>query len=887
MSVRYSPLFIVTRFFAISLLLTGSSEVISAETLRVTRDLQVFYSFDQSQGAYIKDRSGVGQPLDLKIDHPASVEWKSDRLQILKPTMIISSAPAVKIISAVQRSHSLSVEVWLKPVDLLQDGPARIVSLSNNSNLRNFTLGQDKQKYDMRLRSTSTSANGIPSTSTTDKTVKTTLTHVVFTRDAYDTASIYINGKQVQQQKVQGKLSNWDKNYRLILANEVTGDRPWLGEFHLLALFSRALTPSEVLQNYQAGPHPPSSPKLTKAEIIAAENRWLFETHIAPLFAKHCLDCHDSAARKGQLDLSLKSAVLKGGESGAVLVPGNSDTSLLWKQVHSGEMPPSGDSLTSLQKSLLKQWINGGANWSIEKLDPALYRHASPTGSYWLQRLTVPEYIETVRASVNVDIEKEARDLLPPDLRTDGFSNTAYNLNVDLKHIEIYARLAEIIVDRMDVLDFASRFSKSRKLSTDATMRKFVADMGKWMLRGPLSDREISTYSGIATTVASTGGNYQEAVGLIIEAMLQSPRFIYRIENQRGNGGNRPVGAYELASRMSYIIWGAPPDRELMQAADSGRLQSPEVAVKQVQRMLLDSRARSRSQLFASEWLHLDRLNHLRPASHKYPKWDQILASDMREESLAFFHEIIWEQNRPVADLFNAQFSYLTPRLAKHYGIKPLGPGLRKYDLTAIPSRGGILSHGSILTIGGDDASMVTRGLFILEDVLRGTIKSPPAGLDITPIPSRPGMSHRGIAEQRIANAECSGCHSRFEPLAFGLEKFDGLGVFHERDQFNNLLREDGEILFPGEAKPVAYDSCAALMNLLANSPRVQQTMTWKITQFSLGRPLTAADARDLEQIHNSATKAGGTYASLITAIILSDLVQKTRTENQHAEKGE
>ncbi|QDT91662.1 DUF1592 domain-containing protein [Gimesia algae] len=887
MSMRLRLFLFVPRLLAIFFLLTGISEVFSAAAPRVSRDLQVFYTFDQTQGTSIKDRSGIGQPLDLKIDHPSAVEWKNDGLLVRNPAKIISSTPATKFISAIQRSNSLTVEAWITPANLRQQGPARIISLSKNSSLRNFTLGQDQQKYEMRLRSTSTSSNGIPSTSTADHTVKTTLTHVVFTRNADGISLFYVNGKQQAQQQVKGKLSNWDKDYRLILANEVTGDRPWLGKFHLLALFSRALTPSEVQQNYQAGLHTSSSPKLTKLEIAATENKQLFETHIAPLFAKHCLDCHDSAARKGQLDLSRKSAALQGGESGVVLVPGKTAASLLWEQVHSGEMPPAGDSLTSHQKTMIKQWIDGGAHWSIEMLDPAVYLHDSRAGSHWLQRLTVPEYIETVRSSVNIDIEKEARKLLPRDLRADGFSNTAYNLNVDLKHVEIYARLAGIIVDRMDVLQFAARFSKSQKLSTDATMRKFVADMGKWLLRGPLNDREISTYSGIATTVASAGGNYKEAVSLIIEAMLQSPRFIYRIENQRGDGRAWPVGEYELASRMSYIIWGAPPDRELMRMADSGRLHHPEIAAQQVQRMLLDPRARIRSQQFASEWLHLDRLDHLKPASRKYPNWNQALASDMRQETLAYFNELIWEQNRPVADLFNAQFTYLTPRLAEHYGIKPQGTGLRKYDLTAVAARGGILSQGSILTIGGDDASMVTRGLFILEDVLRGTIKAPPAGLDITPIPSRPGMSHRGIAEQRIANAECSGCHSRFEPLAFGLEKFDGLGAFHERDQYKNQLREDGVILFPGEANPVAYDSSAALMNLLAASPRVQQTMTWKITQFSLGRPLTATDANDLELIHKSAQKEGGTYANLIKAIILSDLVQKTRTESQHTETGE
>jgi hypothetical protein len=295
--------------------------------------------------------------------------------------------------------------------------------------------------------------------------------------------------------------------------------------------------------------------------------------------------------------------------------------------------------------------------------------------------------------------------------------------------------------------------------------------------------------------------------------------------------------------------------------------------------MLQDPRAVTRSLQFIAEWLNLDRLRNLSPNRKKFPKWNDALAADMREETLAFFKDVAWKQNRPLANLLNAQVTYATPRLAVHYGLKPRGPGLLRYDLSSVPARGGLLTQGSLLTIGGDDASMVTRGLFILHGMLRGTVKDPPPGLDTTPVPSKPGLSQRRIAEKRIANVSCGACHSKFEPLAFGLEKFDGLGAFHDQDEHGNKLRDDGEILFPGAAKPVKYKSSAELMNLLAGSERVRETITWKVTQFALGRPLVGADARTIDKIHKSAQKGGGTYSSLITAIVMSDLVQKTRTE--------
>ncbi|QDT41865.1 Planctomycete cytochrome C [Gimesia alba] len=867
------------------LFLSVSLGSLPAATPRVSRDLQVLYTFDAGKGDVVRDRSGVGQPLDLKIEKPAAVHWKKGALVVRKSTKISSTIPARKIINSIKRANGLTVEAWLKPANDRQKGPARIISLSGNPSKRNLTLGQEGKQYDVRLRTTSTSVNGNPSTATPDKFVKTVLTHVVYTRDAGGTARIYINGQQQAKQKVFGKLRNWDKDFGLILANEKTGDRPWLGELHLVALFSRALTDGEVKQNFRAGATSKVDSAQTKAALAAAQARYEFETQVAPLLARNCLDCHDSAAKKGRLDLSRKAAAFAGGESGKAIVPGKTGDSLLWEQIKSGAMPPEGEPLTNQEKNILKQWIDKGAVWSVELIDPAVYVYEGRAGAVWLQRLTIPEYIETVRSAVGVDIAQEAHALLPPDLRADGFSNTAYNLNVDLKHVEIYARLAEIIVDRMDVMKFASRFSKSRKLSTDDTMRKFIADMGKWILRGPLDDREVTTYSGIATTVASAGGDYQEAVRLTIEAMLQSPRFIYRIENQRGDGSAWPVDEYELASRMSYIIWGGPPDRELMRAADAGELHDRGLIEKQARRMLQDPRAVNRSLQFLSEWLNLDRLDNLRPDRKKFPNWNEALAADMREETQAFFKEIIWEQNRPLADLLNAQLTFATPDLAAHYGLKPKGPGLKRYDLSSIPARGGLLTQGSVLTVGGDEASMVTRGLFVMQGVLRGVVKDPPPGLDITPVPSKPGLSQRRIAEQRLANESCSGCHIRFEPLAFGLEKFDGLGAFHEKDEHGNQLREDGEILFPGAAKPVAYQTSAALMNLLAESPRVQKSITWKVTQFALGRPLVAADARILDQIHQATQKNGGTYASLMTAIVLSDLVLKTKTEPHSSEK--
>ncbi len=295
-------------------------------------------------------------------------------------------------------------------------------------------------------------------------------------------------------------------------------------------------------------------------------------------------------------------------------------------------------------------------------------------------------------------------------------------------------------------------------------------------------------------------------------------------------------------------------------------------------------RASFRSQQFLSQWLNLGRLGNMKPNTKHLPEWDPNLASDMRSETLGFFDEIVWTQNRPLSDLLNAQVTFATPRLARHYGFKPQdgkADQFARYDLKATAGRGGLLTQGSVLTVGGDEASMVTRGLFVMQDLLRGVVKDPPPCVDTTPVPTKAGLAQRAIAEARIANSKCGGCHAKFEPLAFGLEKFDGLGAFHESDRHGNKLRDDGQILIPGEAKPFDYKSSAELMDLLAGSNRIRQTLTWKLAQFAMGRPLVAADAPVMAMIHEAAWKGGGTYPNLVKAIVTSDLVQMTQTESE------
>ncbi len=812
----------------------------------------VLYEFDEDSGSQIIDSSGVNPPANLDIPDQRALKRESGSLTLLRPVLLSSKSPPTKLIKAIKKSGEITISAWITPTNLSQSGPARIVTISRNSSSRNVTLGQDKTKFDARFRTEKTGVNGIPSLSSGKALTKRT--HVVFTRSKNGIGRIYINGRKNGQRSFPGSLKNWDNNYRIALGNELSNSRPWIGTFHQVAVYSQALSPTEIADQFQNGL------ALAKPKSPAERGGILFTNHIEPILAKHCLECHDSTTTKGDLDLSHKKTAFLDPD---IIAAGHLKKSLVWESVESDEMPKKRTRLSSQEKAHLREWIETGAVWSGEHIDPAAHLLLTNPKKF-PRRLTTSEYIATVKATTGVDIEKEARKLLPNDLRTDGFSNTAYNLGVDLKHVEAHAQLANLIVEKLDVQKFAERFSSNRKTNQKA-IRPHLQTLGTWVLRGPLPDQEIDLYQGIVTSVGASGGDFDTAFAYVLRGMFQSPRFLYRIESE-----GLP-DAYELASRLSYLVWGSPPDQELFNSAKNNLLHNPDQIHKQVTRMLKDPRALVQSMTFISEWLNLNHLQNLQPNQKEFPSWNPKLAEDMRRETLAFSKHLLWEEQRPLGDLLNARITFLTPSLAKHYGLKPKAAVFTKYDLSNTP-RGGLLTQGSLLTIGGDEASMVTRGLFVLHDLLRGSVKDPPPGVDTTPVPSAPGLSQRKVAERRMLDQSCGGCHAKFEPLAFGLEQYDGLARYTTRDHFKNELRQDGKILIPGTATPVEYKTSRELMDLLAKSPRVRQNIIWKLTQFSLGRPIATTDRLHLDKLFEK-VRDRQTYQNVILHLATSPLI--------------
>lgn len=499
-------------------------------------------------------------------------------------------------------------------------------------------------------------------------------------------------------------------------------------------------------------------------------------------------------------------------------------------------------------------------------------------GAAVTRRLTTPEYIAAVDMALDVDIANEARATLPVDQSADGFSNAAFALIVSTDHVQAYATLAQQIVNRLDVDVFLDTHGTCRTFEPEC-VSNFIAGASGPILRGPPAAEEEEALIGLFDAVAAEEGTFEEAATLSVEAMLQSPRFLYRLEEQGGAGVTRPLAPFEMASRLSFLLWGSGPDETLLAAATAGGLESTEQITAQVDRMLVDPRAEHASQIFFDDWLTLTRLPNVQRDPAHFPAWSETIAQAMLEETRAFVRSVVWTEARPISELFNAQQSFASVELAEFYGWDPADRADGRFDLSAVPERGGLLTQGSLLTIGGDEASMVARGLFVLNTFMCGSIDSPPDGVDITPPEPTPDATQRDVALTRVESSACGGCHGQIEPPAFGLERFDSVGRYAEEDEHGNALRADGSLLFPGTTVSLPFQTVDEMMDLIAEHDRTDACIVLKGTQFALGRTLTTSDGCGLAEIRDHFLASDGTYGDLIRAIATSTLFRTIQVD--------
>ncbi len=407
--------------------------------------------------------------------------------------------------------------------------------------------------------------------------------------------------------------------------------------------------------------------------------------------------------------------------------------------------------------------------------------------------------------------------------------------------------------------------------------REIIMRLGREAYRRAPTAQDIDGLMSFYEDGAATGG-FEIGVRTALEAMLASPHFVLRLEREPVDAPRRGfrVSDVDLASRLSFFLWGTPPDDELQTLADEGRL-SPEKLEGQALRMLADPRAEALGTRFAAQWFRLRDMDKVRPDPNFYPNYDENLAQAMRRETELFFANLV-QENRSLLDLYRADYTFVNERLARHYGI----PGVagRQFRRVAYPddTRRGILGHGSmlVLTSLANRTSPVLRGKWVME-VLLGTPPPPPPA-DVPALEDTAGakdgrlLTTRERMELHRSNPSCSSCHRLIDPIGLALDNFDVTGQWR--------LRENGATL---DTRGVFYDGTPVstpreLVNaLLARPVPLVRTFTENLLAFAIGRRVEHFDQPTIRAITRAAEANDYRMASFVMGVVGSDAFQRKR----------
>ncbi|MEO6213168.1 MAG: DUF1592 domain-containing protein [Vicinamibacterales bacterium] len=415
-----------------------------------------------------------------------------------------------------------------------------------------------------------------------------------------------------------------------------------------------------------------------------------------------------------------------------------------------------------------------------------------------------------------------------------------------------------------------------------ACATRVVSTLATKAYRRPVSAADLDGLMKFYLNERETSG-FEGAIRTALQALLASPHFIFRLEEAPATaraGQAYKINDFDLASRLSFFIWGSGPDQELIAAAGQGTLSSPAGLDQQTRRMLADPRASALSTRFASQWLRLQDLDKIHPDARLYPQFDTTLAAAMVRETQLLFDHIVRE-DRDVLELLSADYTYVNERLARHYGIPDVsGPGFRKVS-QADPNRRGLFGQGSILTMTSvaDRTSPVLRGKWVLEVLLGMPPPPPPPDVpDFEETKAALGsqlLSVRQRMEAHRSNPQCQSCHRVIDPLGLALENFDVVGMWRIRDGGTGIdasgkLYDGTPLDGPGGLRSV----------LLKRKDLILRTFTENLMAYGLGRRIEPFDMPTVRKIVREAAPAQNHFSSFVLGIVKSPAFRMSRAES-------
>ena len=404
---------------------------------------------------------------------------------------------------------------------------------------------------------------------------------------------------------------------------------------------------------------------------------------------------------------------------------------------------------------------------------------------------------------------------------------------------------------------------------------RIVENLARRAFRRPVTAEDVTPLMAFYASGSANAG-FEGGVRDALSAILASPHFLYRAESGVGTG--RTLSDLELASRLSFFLWSSLPDEELLKLATESRLSRPDVLGEQVSRMLADPRAKSLSDDFAFQWLHLSKLDEITPDRTQFPQASRLLdPRGMFKEELRLFLDSVLRSDRSVFELLTADYTFLNERLAMHYGIETVkGSQFRRVTLDN-PARHGLLGKGAILMLTAypNRTSPVLRGAWILDRLLGAPPPEPPLNVPTLPENKRgqPARTLRARLEQHRANPTCGACHGAMDPLGLALENFNAVGQFRANDP-DTLTPIDSTGQLPdGSTINGPDDLRRALVG--RSDHQFVQALTENLLTFALGRSLDYHDMPAVRRIVRQAAADDYRFKAIVVGVISSDAFRK------------
>lgn len=492
-------------------------------------------------------------------------------------------------------------------------------------------------------------------------------------------------------------------------------------------------------------------------------------------------------------------------------------------------------------------------------------------GAATLRLLTRTQYDNTL-VDLLGDTTNPSR-AFPPEHRVENFENNAETHKANPLLVEKYWAAARDVSARA-VAERLDTIAPCPDGDSLACIDAFLATFGKRAFRRPLVADEAQTYRQLFAKAEPTLG-YGGAVGLVLEAMLQSPQFLYRVEATTAatpETGAIPLGGYELASRLSYFLWNSMPDDELFRAAEAQELSAAAGVEAQARRMLDSPKARAMVSDFHSQWLDMTRFDGLARDDASLPNLDtQALTHAWKQSLLSYVDFVYWGSSGTLEELFTSNLVFVNPALAGIYGIT--APADTFAAVAQPEHRAGLLTQPALMALlsHADQSSPIQRGVFVRSQILCDPPDPPPPTVNNTPPDPDPSLTTRERFKVHTANAACAQCHQLIDPLGFGFENYDHFGRFRDKEHELPVDASGAVVDSPDPSIDGPFTTPFELAQRLSKSEAVLNCLTKHWYRFAMGRVEGESDVCSLDQAKTKFASTGGDLRELLVALTLTD----------------